>query len=237
VVLAPERAAELLHTTPEKILAELEAGRLDGFKLGDEWRTTEDALLRFMRVKFPEQKETAPMAIVCEQVTHKPGLDYQAILAGVQWRRIGPFGFQWPNGVEEFEEGFETNLRIGRKEHRICVAFCDRRAAGDDHRRRAVVFLGQAPSLIALVEFAGEDSHIFATSGRMVSVIKLRGGQQHLRPGMPIPTEYAGFPLVTYNDVVTGPYAAGSVAVVAQRDDYNLMAHHALIRAHWKGHI
>ena len=128
-------------------------------------------------------------------------------------------------------------MKIGRKEHRIRVGFCTRKAAGDENRKRVVVFLGQPPSLIALVEFAGEDSHIFETSGRMVSVVKLRGGQQHVRPGDPIPPEYAGLPLVTYTDVVTGPYAAGSMAVVAQKDDDDSMAHHALIRAHSKGLI
>lgn len=88
-----------------------------------------------------------------------------------------------------------------------------------------------------MVEFAGEDSQIFETSGRMVSVIKLRGGQQHFRPGKPSPPEYAGLPLVMYNEVVTGPYAAGSVAIVAHNHGYILMAYHALVRARSKGLI
>lgn len=238
MVLTLEAAADRLHTTPEKIQAELEAGRLDGFKLGDdEWRTTEEALLRFMGIKVPsEQRETEPMS-VAGQVAGKAGLDYRSILAGAEWHPVEPFPFKWPNGTEQFEEGVEAKVKIGRKEHRIRIGFCDREAAGDKHRRRAVVFLGRPPSLIALVEFAGEDSNIFPTTGRMVSVIKLKGGQQHVRPGDPVPPEYAGLPLVTYNQVVTGPYAAGSLAVVAGKDDYNLMAHHALIRAHSKGII
>ena len=44
VVLTVESAAERLVTTPEHVQAELEAGRLDGFRLGDQWRTTDAAL-------------------------------------------------------------------------------------------------------------------------------------------------------------------------------------------------
>lgn len=237
VVLTVHDAAARLQTTPERILAELEAGRLDGFRLGDEWRMTDEALLRFMGIKTStERKEMQPMT-TAQNVADKPGLDYGAILDGAEWHPVEPFSFNWPNVPERFEAGVEAKVKIGRKEHRIRVGFCTRKAAGDANRKRGVVFLGQPPSLIALVEFAGEDSDIFETSGRMVSVIKLRGGHQHLRPGQPIPPEYADLPLVTYNDVVTGPYAAGSMAVVAHKDDYNLMAHHALIRAHSKGLI
>ncbi len=161
--------------------AELEAGRLDGFRLGDEWRITEDALLRFMGVSA-KRKEIEPMT-VAEKVADKPGLDYEAILEGVNWRPVEPFSFNWPNGPERFGEAVETKVKVGRKEYRLRVGFCIRKAAGDANHRRAVIFLGQPPSLIALVEFAGEDSDIFETSGRMVSVIKQRGSQQHLRPG------------------------------------------------------
>jgi excisionase family DNA binding protein len=239
--LSSEQAAERLRTTPEKIVAELEAGRLDGFRVGEEWRTTEEALLRFMGIKIsPEHKEPIPMTVVAEQVATSPGLDYRAILAGAQWRRIEGFSHRWPGpgeNTERFDEGYETTVRIGRKHYRLCIGFCTRASAGDDNRRRAVVFMGHAPSLIALVEFAGEDSDRFATTGRMVSVIKLRGRHSHLRPGMPIPPEYVDLPLVTYNDVVTGPYSAASTAVLAQHDDYGLMAHHGLIRTQWKGYI
>ena len=44
VVLTLEAAAERLLTTPDTLRSELEAGRLEGFRLGDEWRTTEAAL-------------------------------------------------------------------------------------------------------------------------------------------------------------------------------------------------
>ena len=64
----------------------------------------------------------------------------------------------------------------------------------------------------------------------MASVIKLPSGE-HLRPGEPVPAEYADMPLVTYNELVVGPYAAASLAVVCHKDDLSIMARHGLIRA------
>jgi hypothetical protein len=82
----------------------------------------------------------------------------------------------------------------------------------------------------ALVEFSGENSDVFPETGRMASVVKLPTGK-HLKPGDPGPTQYAGLPLANYKSIVRGPYAAASMAVVAQKDDYRLMPHHGLIRA------
>ena len=90
--------------------------------------------------------------------------------------------------------------------------------------------MGYLPSLNALVEFSGENSDVFPETGRMASVVKLPTGK-HLRPGDPVPPAYAGLPLDNYRAIVRGPYAAASMAVVAQKDDFRLMAHHGLIRA------
>src|SRR4051812_23114701 len=121
MVLTPEAAAERLHTTPEKIQAELQAGRLGGFRLGDEWRTTEDALLRFMGIQGSEQqKEIEPM-VVAEPVAENSGLDYRSILADAEWRPVEPFSFKWPNGPERFEEGVEATVKAGRKPLRIRI--------------------------------------------------------------------------------------------------------------------
>ena len=60
LVLTVEAAAERLATTPEKLVAELKAGRLEGFRIGDEWRTTETALIRFMGVCASGAQERSP---------------------------------------------------------------------------------------------------------------------------------------------------------------------------------
>jgi hypothetical protein len=86
------------------------------------------------------------------------------------------------------------------------------------------------PNLYPLVEFSGENSEAFAVTGRMASIIKMPSGE-HLRPGDAVPAEYANMNLAIYNQVVVGPYAAASLAVVAHKDNLSLMARHGLIRA------
>jgi hypothetical protein len=264
VVLTVEAAAQRLVTTPEKLLAELEAGRLEGFRIGDEWRTTEAALLKFMGVCAPPPQERSDPMIAAPKKTARQSVDFASLLVDAEWRRVDLFEYQWPKKKtepdkppESYEEAYATRVTLAKREVPLLIGFCNRESAGDKDRRRAVVFLGyhpslhpsksrlggwrppglhdvvlmgRLPSLYPLVEFSGENSEAFAVTGRMASVIKLPSGE-HLRPGDPIPPEYADFPLTTYNQLVVGPYAAASLAVMAHKDDLSLMAHHGLIRA------
>ena len=233
VVLTLEAAAERLLTTPEKVRAELEAGRLEGFKLGDdEWRTTDAALLKFMGISPSvsiSQERTAEMAIAATAPVPQT-IDIAALLEGKTWRAVDPFDYRWPEGIEHYEEAYGTRISLGGRDIPILIGFCNRESAGDRDRRRAVVFMGHQPSLNALVEFSGENSDVFARTGRMASVIKLPSGK-HLKSGDAIPSEYADLLLDNYKSIVRGPYAAASMAVVAHKDDFRLMAHHGLIRA------
>jgi hypothetical protein len=238
LVLTIDEAAQRLRASPEQIKVELEAGRLDGFKVGDEWRTTEAALLTFMGISTstPNERTTAMTATAA---TPPPApADFRTHVDAAEWRPIEPFDYQWPKEKgkvqppEHYEEAYEARVKLAGREQAIRIGFCNRESAGDKDRRRAVVFLGTYP----LVEFSGENSDAFAQTGRLASVIKLPSGQ-HLRPGDSIPPEYDGFRLVTYNELVVGPYAAAILAVVAHKDELSVMAHHGLIRARGKGLI
>jgi len=264
LVLTLDAAAERLATTSEKLVAELEAGRLEGFRIGDEWRTTETALIRFMGVcASAAQERSAPMTAAPTDTARKSE-DFDSLLADVEWRPVDPFEYQWPKrktepdkGPEFYEEGYAARFMLGSQEVHILIGFCNRESAGDKERRRAVVFLGQhpghyasqagfewwlpsalrniewlggVPKLYPLVEFSGENSQAFAVTGRMASIIKLPSGE-HLRPGDAVPVAYANMNVAIYNQLVVGPYAAASLAVVAHKDDFSLMARHGLIRA------
>ena len=238
VVLTLEAAAERLLTTPEKVQAELEVGRLEGFRLGDDWRTTEAALLKFMGFSPSDIQERTPAMMTTVTATAPQSLDFGSILVDAEWKPVDPFDFQWPDKKPpaKYDEAYETHVKIGFRDYTLRIGFCTADSLGDKNRRRAAVFMGSPPSLNPLVEFSGENSHSFAVTGRLASIVKLRSGH-HLRPGQPVPAEYKDFPLMVYNQLVVGPYAAASMAVVAHKDDLRLMAHHALIRAHWKGLI
>jgi hypothetical protein len=264
LVLTVEAAAERLVTTPEKLVAELEAGRLEGFRIGDEWRTTETALIKFMGVCASVAQERGPPMTTVSTNTARESLDFDALLADVDWRPVDPFEYQWPKRKTEpdkrpefYEEAYAARFMLESQEVHVLIGFCNRESAGDKERRRAVIFLGQhpgnyaseagfewwlpsplrniewlggVPRLYPLVEFSGENSEAFAITGRMASIIKLPSGQ-HLRPGDAVPAEYAVLNLAIYNQLVVGPNAAASLAVVANKDDLSLMARHGLIRA------
>jgi hypothetical protein len=151
-------------------------------------------------------------------------------MRGNEWESIPPFDYRWPEGIEHYAEAYGTRITVGDREIPLLIGFCNRESAGDANRRRAAVFMGHQPSLNALVEFSGENSDVFASTGRMASVIKLPSGR-HLKPGDAIPSEYAVLPIDNYKHIVRGPYAAASMAVVTRKDKLSIMAHHGLIRA------
>jgi len=237
VVLTVEATAERLLTTPDAVRTELDSGRLDGFKVNGEWRTTEPALLKFMNIPplaYPTSERTAEMTSTATAptpvLTPPQPPDIASLLDGREWGPVPPFDYHWPEGIEHYGEAYGTRLRVGTREVPVVIGFCNRESAGGPDRRRAVVFMGHLPSLNALVEFSGENSDVFPETGRMASIVKLPTGK-HLRPGDPVPPAYTGLPLDNYKDIVRGPYAAASTAIVAHKDDLRLMAHHGLIRA------
>ena len=230
-VITVEGAATLLATTPEAIVRELEAGRLRGFQVDGGWRTSMEALSEFVgrtAAPSPESEPPHPLpsdgAAVASDPPDSP----------VEWRPTDLFGYQWPESFEQYEEAYEGGYRVAGRVVPLRIGFTNRDTAGKADRRRAVVFLDKFSSLHPLVEFAGAND--FESSGMLASVIKLGDGK-HLRPGAPIPDMYRGMKIGVYSEVVVGPYAAKSLAVLARKDDFRTMSRHAVIRGLLKGLI
>ena len=146
VVLTIEAVAERLLTTPGKVLAELEAGRLEGFRVGDEWRITELALLKFMGLSHPDTNERSPVmtTTVMEAVAAA-----SPSTSGPSWTmpsgsRVKSFAYQWPDNKPpaKYDEVYVTHLQIGFRDHKLCVAMGTFDSFGDKQRRRGVVFRG-----------------------------------------------------------------------------------------------
>ena len=223
-VLTPEEVAERTRTSPEAICAELEAGRLRGFKIGGEWRVTADQLVAFMtgeanqsRGGRGEQRSDAMLAALSE----------------VEWKSRDQFAYTWPDGktTETYDTAYEADVEQPSGRHHFVIGYTTRRAAGMD-RPRVIVFLGEVPQIVPVVEFAGEND--FEATHRLASVIKHPDGH-HVRSEAQLPSEYEDLPTAMYPDLVAGPYAARSMAVVAHNDDWATMLRHALIRARYKG--
>lgn len=232
-VIRVEDAAEMLLAGSEAVLAELEAGRLRGFRIGGEWRTTVEAVMAFIQGAEAESLPTQALGDSATPTTTGAGPvgGARSYSPPKEWREIAAFNYKWPNGGEDFHGGVAARVRFGQREVPLLIGFTDRKSAGRV-RRRAVVFWGEPDAtLYPMVEFVGTND--FESTGRMASVIK--DGGKHVKPEGQVPPPYNGFPLVVYSDVVTGPYAARSLAVEAQQDDFDLMARHAILRAQAKG--
>lgn len=143
-----------------------------------------------------------------------------------------------PDSTERYEEAYRTRVQVGKTTKTVVIGLTNRKAAGKNDRRRAIVFFGEPPAIYPIVEAAGAND--FDTSGQLASAIKLPDGK-YLKPGAPVPSEYAGMPLDLYTRIVQGPNAVNSMAVVVtvhHRDEMlRLLTLHALIRAKWKGSL
>jgi hypothetical protein len=231
IVLTISLAAERLLTTPAAVVAELEAGRLKGFKVGGEWRTTVESLFEFIRGQLT--------ATGAEIAVEGEGAGNSLHQAEIAWQRIDPFSFEWPktagidpDDVTEYHDpAFAVALPFQGRHVPVRIGFTDRYAAGME-RKRANVFLEAGSTLIPLVQFVGAND--YQETGRLASVIKKEDGS-HLRPGELVPAEYRNMPRCVYSEVVVGKNAARSIAVLAHRNDLTLIARHGLIRARWKG--
>ena len=151
VVLTTEAVAERLLTTPEKVLEELQVGRLEGFRVGDEWRITELALLRFMGLSHSDTHERSPVmtTTVMGPTAAAEPVDLGSTLESADWQQGEPFAYQWPDNKPpaRYDEVYETHLKVGFRDHTLRVVMGTFDSFGDKQRRRGVAFLGSAPSL------------------------------------------------------------------------------------------
>ncbi len=98
--MAPQMSRRLSGDPSAGRLARLEAGRLVGFRLGSEWRVTEDALLEFMGFKSTTKpKEGAPMTTLAAHVASQSrALIAKRSCAGHSGVARGLFSSPGPNG-------------------------------------------------------------------------------------------------------------------------------------------
>lgn len=212
-ILTIEEIAEYLKTDKSIVTREIEEGRLRGFKLGSEWRSTSTNLMEFINSRY-----TVSLA----NQENKSELKYNK----TDFVEIEPFDFQWPVEKEHFDIGYETTREINGRSYTFKIGFSNRQAAGQ-MRRRVVIWKDNWP----LVEFAAGNN--YEVDGLLASVIKTKDGKQ-LRPSGRIPDEYRGFNIKRYDAIVQGAYASRNMAVVAKKDDLEAMLQHAIIRAQWK---
>jgi excisionase family DNA binding protein len=205
--------AEYLKVSGETILDEIKTGRLNAFRVGEEWRCTQLDVQAY--IKQPRDRTDKQSHTTVESNEDTWSLE-----------ETGPFDFRWPNIVEHYQKGYNAIKMVDGQQIILKVGFSDREAAGQ-MRKRVTVWLGNRP----LVEFAG--SNDYDKDGILASVIRLKNNKQMTYQR--IPAEYEGFKVQRYNSIVNGPRASTAFAIVVHKDDLTSMLEHAIIRAKWKG--
>ncbi|BDI28602.1 hypothetical protein CCAX7_006530 [Capsulimonas corticalis] len=281
-VLTPKEVASEFHVAETVILAELESGRLKGFRFGGAWRTTEEAALELIATLMEEQGAgSAASGETGDETTE--GDDYEIAqdeaeaalparrrgrpskastlgdpgsasngaaplapaiplptldeLRELEWETAQPFYHQWPNSKEKElqDAAFTQIIEIDTKHISLVIGFATRDTASMPARRHATVFWGDiGRTLYPLVQFAGAND--FENSGLLASIIR-DSGRATVAADAPLPSGYEDMPVGFYNDLISGPYTRKSRCVIAHKDDFAVMAKHALLRSQQKGRI
>lgn len=220
-ILTPKEVAGYLRVEVDTIFNELEAGNLRGFKIGAEWRCSEEDILSYIKgdrirteITYTQPRQTK---------THVYDRDWNIV-------ETEPFDFNWPKTggggyPEHYDKAYEATTTVSGQEYTFKIGFGNRESAGQK-RRRFTIWLGNR----AVVEFAGSNN--YDDDGLLAGIIRLRNGKQLTTQR--IPDEYKGFRVERYNSVVKGPRASTGMAVIVHKDDLKAMLNHAVIRATWK---
>jgi excisionase family DNA binding protein len=218
-ILTPEEIAEYMKVNEATITREFELGNLHGFKIGNEWRCSEEDILNYMR------------GVRNKIETSSPSLANQSVPeSSLNIIETGSFDFNWPKkggggNLEHYDKGYEVTTIINGQEYTFKIGFGNRESAGQK-RRRITIWLGNR----AVVEFAG--SNDYENDGLLAGIIRLKNGKQLTTQR--IPEEYRSFRVERYSSVVQGPRASTGMAVIVHKDDIKSMLEHAIIRATWK---
>lgn len=157
--------AEYLKVDEDMILHEFEAGNLYGFKIGKEWRCSDEDLLTYMRGvrDSVEPSQRAPVKTSLSEST-------------VNIIETEPFDFNWPKTggggyPEHYDKAYEATKMIDGHEYTFKIGFGNRKSSGQE-RRRVTIWLGNR----AVVEFAGSNN--YDDDGLLAGIIRLRNGKQ-----------------------------------------------------------
>jgi hypothetical protein len=224
-ILTLEDTAQILRVTPDQVLAEVKQGNIWAIHIANEVRIPRDGLLHILTPPDNRASLSAPVVNRTSAAPTRPESAQEVL----EFKDSPAFDHKWPSfkGTpdypEHYDPAYEATIRLpdGRSGY-VRIGVTKRESSGK-MRERAVVFINGQP----MVEFIGADD--FLETGLMLAIIK-PDGYKHLAPHQSIPSEYSGFEVRPFNELITGPGAKKGLAVVCPRSDLACMARHALIR-------
>jgi uncharacterized HhH-GPD family protein len=140
---------------------------------------------------------------------------------------LEPFDFRWPEGIEQFDHGWNYKASIGGTSFRVRHGIGGREVYGK-FRVHSVTWLDAQP----MVEGVAPDD--YAASGALLSTLRIKA-KAHVRELTDLPMGYAGFTVVRQSAEIAAKYSRRSLAVKILEDDLAAWARHAVLRARSKG--
>jgi len=222
LILTLKEVSGYLKVGEDVVLRELEMGSLHGFKVGEEWRCSEEDILNYIRRERISIDSAGSRQLSVKNLVQDGEMNII---------EAGPFDFSWPKRggggrLEHYDKGYEVTRKVNDQEYIFKIGFGNRKSAGQV-RRRVTIWLGNR----AIVEFAASNDH--ENDGLLAGIIRLKNGKQ--LTSQRIPDEYRSFRVERYNSIVQGRRASTGMAVIVHKDDFKSMLAHAVIRATWKG--
>jgi excisionase family DNA binding protein len=201
-VLTVAEAAKWLKVPEGVIEEEIRVGRLKPFKIGGEWRITENAL---------------------RQLIQEPADDEAAPASTLTLTSAAPFKYRWPQGIERFVNAQEGKLEVEGNEVSVRIGECVRDVYGRP-RKRIVVFFDGYPNC----EFIETDE----PPGYYYSILPgSPNPRKHLRPGDRV-DEWQSFTIRELRQVVRGPRSGESLVVILPGNDFESMVRFTRLKAH-----
>ena len=114
-------------------------------------------------------------------------------------KKLGPFNFRWPNGIEQFEDGWSFDARI------VGVRFSGRHGIGAREvyrkmRVHTVTWIGGE------VQVEGVEADDYPSSQALISRLR-RPGRAFAHTWDQIPAGYDGFEIVEHRREIDAPYS------------------------------
>lgn len=139
---------------------------------------------------------------------------------------LEPFDFDWPEGLEHFDRGWDYTVTVGSTAFQVRHGLGGREVYGR-YRVHSVTWLDGQP----MVEGVAADD--YSESGSLLSTLRIEG-RAHVRDLSELPIGYAGFTIVRHSDEIIAKHSRHSLALKILQDDLAAWARHAILRAQSK---
>jgi hypothetical protein len=138
-------------------------------------------------------------------------------------KKLEPFSYRWPNGIEPFEAGWSFDARIAGTRLSGRHGIGAREVYGK-MRVHTVTWIG------GQVQVEGVEADDYPSSQALISRLR-RPGRSFAHSRDQIPAGYDGFELVEHRREVDAPYSPQCLAVKVREDDLASWVLHAWLRS------